>query len=165
MEVFKELEGFEKKYLISSRGRVWSNYKNDYLKQGKTIRGYNIVYLCINRNKQKTMSVHRLVAKHFIENTDNKPQVNHIDGNKENNNVENLEWNTNKENNNHAIKNNLYNPKNCGMCKETILFNTKTEQDEVYKSRSQFAESIGADAYSVRTCLTKNGKYKHWILK
>tara|TARA_Y100001938_G_C7985980_1_gene376903 strand:- start:372 stop:869 length:498 start_codon:yes stop_codon:yes gene_type:complete len=164
MEQFREVKDFESKYKISSQGRVWSNYKNDYLKQGKNTKGYPIVYLSINHTKQKTIAVHRLVAQHFIDNPDNKPQVNHIDGDKTNNDITNLEWMTNKENNRHAIDTGLHNPKKCGMCKEITLLNTKTNQNETYFSISNFAESNGFPPYSVRTCLNKRNKYKHYHL-
>ena len=165
MEVFKEIKDFEKKYLISNHGRVWSNYKNDYLKQAYNCKGYKIVGFSLPNNKSCIKTIHRLVAIHFISNPDNKPQVNHIDGNKENNKVDNLEWNTCKENMNHAINAGLYTPTKCGACKKLILYNTKTEQEETYISRAEFARTIGVCMYSVRSCLGKRGKYKNWILK
>lgn len=165
MEVFKEVNGFEKKYKITNYGRVWSNYKNNFLKQGKDTKGYSIVYLSISHTKQKTTKVHRLVAIHFIDNPENKPQVNHIDGNKNNNHIDNLEWNTCKENVNHAIKTGLYNPKKCGMCKKIIVFNKNTKQEEEYFSITNFAEINNFPPFSVRTLFSRSGKYKHYILK
>lgn len=164
METFKVIKGFEEKYKITDKGRVWSNYKQDFLKQGTNTKGYPIVYLSINHTKQKTIAVHRLVAEHFIENPENKKTVNHIDGNKKNNNIENLEWMTHRENTHHAVLTNLYDPKKCGMCREIKLLNTKTNETETYFSITNFAETHNYPPYSVRTCFSKRNKYKHYHL-
>jgi hypothetical protein len=70
-------------------------------------RGYLVIGLMIN-DKQRMHKIHRLVSNAFIENPENKPQVNHIDGNKLNNCISNLEWATQKENIQHAYKNGLF---------------------------------------------------------
>ncbi len=83
------------KYSVSDDGQVKNNKTNHILKFDKNTKGYYRVTLGSRRNRQM---VHRLVAIAFIPNPDNKPQVNHIDGNKLNNHVSNLEWCTNAEN-------------------------------------------------------------------
>jgi len=89
-------------YEITLDGRVWSNYSNKYLKYEITDKGYLKVRL--NKGgKSKHFKVHRLVAKHFLQNPHNKPQVNHKDHNKTNNHISNLEWHTDLENRTHAI--------------------------------------------------------------
>lgn len=102
-EIWKEIEGYDGDYLISNLGKVRSlKYKNPkILKPGKNMGGYYYVILCKN-NIPKTSYLHRLVAENFIPNPDNKLTVNHLDANKLNNNVTNLEWATSSENNQHA---------------------------------------------------------------
>ena len=104
-EVWKSIEGYEGYYEVSNLGRVRSlkrkGYKNGTLKQGSSHTQYWVVVLCKD-GKRITKLVHRLVAKAFIPNPDNKPQVNHIDSNRKNNRVDNLEWVTPKENSQHA---------------------------------------------------------------
>lgn len=69
----------------------------------KCKKGYHRVTLTIDKGKKKTFLVHRLIAQKFIPNPDNLPQVNHIDGNKDNNHVNNLEWVDNQTNTDHAV--------------------------------------------------------------
>ena len=95
--VLKDIKGFEGLYKISNDGKVWSEYKKDYLKPRLSMDGYERVALSKN-NKRYEYRVARLVAETFVENPENKPQVNHIDYNIRNNWYENLEWCDNYEN-------------------------------------------------------------------
>jgi hypothetical protein len=119
MENWKVIEGYEG-YLISDLGNVKSlerivhsgrSYgkrikKEAILKKGINVRGYEIVVLSKSEGK-KSFSVHRLVLQAFVPNHENKKEVNHIDGNKTNNRVDNLEWCTSSENSFHACRTGL----------------------------------------------------------
>lgn len=95
------------RYIISSDGSVWDNKLGRYLPTQLSEDGYVKITLRGDTGKRKTFSVHRLVALSFIENLENKPTVNHIDGNKLNNTHTNLEWATRSEQTQHAWDNNL----------------------------------------------------------
>ncbi len=93
-----------KGYLISSCGKVWSCKTKRIMKTFICRQGYENIQLYDGKGNKIHTSIHRLVASSFIRNEQDKPVVNHIDGDKRNNNVTNLEWSTTSENNKHAYK-------------------------------------------------------------
>lgn len=139
-EIWKDICGYEGLYKISNYGEVKSIRKNIVMRPGDNGRGYKFIYLNKGGLVQRYY-VHRLVALFFIPNPENKPQVNHIDCNKGNNNVDNLEWVTTTEQMQHASKNDkLY----CSefQKQQTILANSgikshlsKLKDDDIIKIR------------------------------
>lgn len=105
-EVWKDIKEYEGLYQVSNTGEIKSLINNLIKKHKNDKDGYCLITLHCN-GERKGYSIHRLVANAFIENLNNKPQLNHKDGNKRNNNVSNLEWCTAKENTHHAIKTGL----------------------------------------------------------
>ena len=108
-EIYKpvNIKGFEGLYEVSNIGQIRSVRSGRILKQKINNRGYCLAHLSKD-GTQKNVSVHRLVGNAFIPNPKKKPQIDHIDGNKQNNRVDNLRWVTGKENcNNPITKQNL----------------------------------------------------------
>ena len=105
MEEWKTIKGYEGLYKVSNEGRIKTEYGLIF-KPSIHSGGYN--YVCLTKDKvEKNITLHREVAKAFIPNPFNKKYVNHIDGNKLNNHVNNLEWCTASENMKHAYANKL----------------------------------------------------------
>ena len=107
-EIWRDIKDYEGLYQVSNMGRVKSFHNGKELVMKITFDrcGYAHVVL-VKNGVRKTHRVHILVAKAFIENTENKPEVNHKDGNKWNCRVDNLEWVTKSENQQHAVKTGL----------------------------------------------------------
>lgn len=140
-EIWKDIEGYEGIYQVSNTARVIGLPRKFIRKDGKSyivkkreikVRigwgGYYNVALSLD-GKKKTYPIHRLVAQAFIPNPLNKSQVNHIDGNKGNNNVDNLEWVTGSENVAHAFRTGL---------RKTVVGNHKLSEDDVRYIRKKY---------------------------
>ena len=167
-EVFEDLKGYEDSYQISDSGRIFTKrrpienqiyYGNELVPQ-LTSDGYLKVTLSKNC-KSKKYYLHRLVAIQFLDNLDNLPQVNHIDGNKLNNSITNLEWCTKQENQNHAIRTGL-------MQRGQERPSSKlTEQQvlEIYKLKGVLKAQDIADMYKVSkntiNCILRGSKWKY----
>lgn len=133
-------------YNITEDGKVISKKRhNKEVKPQPNGKGYLRVHIA-----GKMYFVHRLVAEKYIPNPDNKPQVNHKDGNKLNNNASNLEWVTNQENRDHAIKNGLHTKGE--LCSWSKLTNKAVDfirEHKEYNSK-ELAEMFGVSSSTIR---------------
>lgn len=148
----RDVVGFEGLYTIDIFGNITNLRTNKYMKQYMNIFGYMNVRLTKNK-KQKEYKVHRLIAEAFIPNPQHKKQVNHIDGNKANNVVWNLEWTTNKDNCIHAA--------DTGLTKSGKKVRI-IETGEVFNSIGSCARKIEGNACNISRCLYNTAKnYSH----
>lgn len=137
--MFVPLKAYEDRYEVSSSGIIRNLKTKRPIKQHIDKDGYLIIFP-FDGSKTTTLGVHRAIALSFIENIDNKPTVNHIDGNKRNNSLGNLEWATYKEQANHSIcklensireKGHTY--KEIDITKVVFLLEQKVSQDKIAK--------------------------------
>lgn len=129
-EVWKDILGYEGVYQISSHGRVYSVRRDLYISVYEK-NTYSYVSLSF-KNKRKHIRLHKIVAQHFIPNPKNKPQINHINGKKNDNRVINLEWCTAKENSEHATKFGLRN-----MLRKMIVTSLKGRKKRTLHSTTE----------------------------
>ena len=164
MEEWRDIQGYEGYYQVSNLGRIKSIRfnKEKILTIQHDKDGYCTVGLTKN-NKLKLCKVHRLVCKTFFNNSKNKPQVNHINGIKNDNRAENLQWCTCKENMKHGWKTGLYKSK-----KGSKHGNSKLTEKEVIeirelskiKTRKQIAKKYKI-SYSNVGAIINNKLWKH----
>lgn len=144
-------------YQVSNLGNIRNKKTNKILKQQKTYDGYSIISLNDINKKKRTLRVHRIVAMVFLENPNNYNQINHKNGNKFDNNLNNLEWCSSKENVKHMVENNLSNFKEklhqasidgkitgINQPKKVKIINIKTKEEYNFDSCGEAARFIGA---------------------
>jgi hypothetical protein len=180
-EIWKDIIGYEGLYQVSNLGRVKSlsreiryiNHcnKQEYFRITKErilvntdVKGYNSIRLSRD-GVSISHRLCRLVAIHFIENIENKSEVNHIDGNKKNDCVLNLEWNTKKENMQHAVKTGLWKPKrgsdNCGS-RKVICIKTNKIYDTILDAAIDNNISSSHLSRVLRNIYTNNTTLRHY---
>ena len=118
-EYWNDIEGYPN-HSVSNLGKVKSKKTEKILKPYKTNKGYLTVGFWSN-GKKKRLSIHRLVAQAFLSNFNNLPEVNHINGCKTDNNLNNLEWTSGSANISHAYQTGLRKAKLTNLDKEKIL--------------------------------------------
>lgn len=154
--VWKDVKDYEVEYQVSNFGHVYSIKREKYIKAYMDKDGYLIVGLCKD-SKQKIYKVHRLVAKAFIPNPENKQQVNHIDGDKTNNRVENLEWVTCQENIIHCHEAGLWKPR---YGKDHHNFGKHVTEDTKLKMSKNRKGKLNANSKKVR-CITTGEEFDY----
>lgn len=163
IEQWVEIKNYEGLYEVSNFGRVKSlpgkirfrrvETSEHILKPRFDGKKYEYVSL-FPQTKQKNFKIHRLIANAFIKNPENKPEVNHKDGNKSNNNVENLEWSTRLENVRHGIKTGLSNP----WCNKKLT----QKQVNFIRSSSLYQRELAKMFNVSRPAISLVKNYKTW---
>lgn len=182
-EIYKDIRGYEELYQVSNLGNVRSldrtiiNSRNQerfiegkILSPNKKRTGY--LEITIGKNgRYRSFLIHRLVAKNFIENIENKPHINHIDGDKTNNTVSNLEWCTISENTTHALNNNLSGFRD-RVFENLRIINEKASYKKVifqkgcefleFESISKASDYLGLKRDNITRAIRKNQKVGGW---
>ncbi len=161
-EIWRDIQGYEGLYQVSNFGRVKSLKTNRILKGSQINSGYLEVVLCKNKI-HKHLLVHRLVAQAFIENSNNKKEVNHIDGDKQNNNVINLEWVTRSENELHSYQS--LGKKNKVVNKKAIYLIDEQGNKQEFNSIKACAKFLNVNDGLIHNYIKEDKKYKGYTFE
>ncbi len=153
VETFVKIEGFEN-YEVSNLGKVRNIKSGIVLKPWVTKDGY-LRHCLYKHNKQKKLLLHRIIATAFIDNPEGKPQINHIDENKLNNDLSNLEWCTERENAIHGTRIKRVVEK---LSIKVIQLDLNDNVINEFESMRQAERETGIDATSISACCS--GKRK-----
>ena len=163
--IWKKIEGFLN-YSVSDTGLVRNDETGKMLKSFTTTTGYRIVHLSNNKRK-KTVKLHRLIAEAFIPNEKCLKCVNHINGDKQDNRIENLEWCSHSENNIHSYQTLGRSSANAIHAMTVAKFKPVlcVESGAVYRSVKEAAKQTGILHQNISACLIGNRKTAggyHW---
>ena len=153
VETFVKIEGFEN-YEVSNLGKVRNIKSGIMLKPWITKDGY-LRHCLYKHNKRKNLLLHRIIATAFIDNPGKKPQVNHIDENKLNNDLSNLEWCTERENAIHGTRTKRVAEK---LSKKVIQLDLNDNVLNEFESMGQAERETGVPRSNISHCC--NGKRK-----
>lgn len=172
MEIWKEINGFENLYKISSTGKVKSlgngkstnpvHKESKLLKTNVSLRGYEKIKL-FKDGKRYYFNMHRLVADNFLLNKDGKREVNHKDGNKLNNSVNNLEWVSASENQKHAYQSGLQKARKGSenkLSKPVRQLTLEGQEIRIFGSIQEVQRELGFNTFGIIKCCKKEKKYK-----
>lgn len=174
MQEWKPIKGYEGRYEVSNEGEVRSlgfvrlvRYAVGWMK-GRVLKGklngagYHQVFLSSSEGKVKVHRLHRIVADHFLQPDPTRTNINHKDGVRTNNHVDNLEWVTLKENSQHAF---LVLGKTKGMYTPIKVSVEKDGRVSICPSMSDAARNIGCKPNTLTMSLRRTGKYQDYKIK
>lgn len=162
-EIWKDISNFEGLYQVSNLGKVRNTKTNKILKESYDKRGY-VVY-CLYHKKAYVKKAHRLVAETFIPNSEHFPQVNHKDENKHNNNVNNLEWCSNKYNSNYGTRGKRISKKLKIVLKKPILQILNGKIIKKWDGAIDVEKELGIKRSNICWGLKNNKKVRGYIWK
>ena len=152
---------YPEKYAVNSSGFIFNKKTGRKIKAFKNPRGYLVNTISI-KGERKSFSVHKAILYSFVPEPFVDAQVNHKDGNKENNSLENLEWVTRSENMIHAIKELGFKPNSKASCKKVVIF----PDNKIFNSVSECAEYFNTNINCISRVLRGHRKtYKRRTIK
>ena len=152
-EIWKDVKGFEGRYLVSNTGKIYSILAKRILKTCISNKGYELACLRNEKGYRKQYTVHRLVAMSFLDNPNNYPIINHKDENKLNNNIDNLEWCTIDYNNNYGTRTQRTRKKIC-------QYDTNYKLIKIWDGIRVASRELNIPSQQISQCCKKS-QYRH----